>query len=45
VISNFIIGALILFGVVALVIIADLEKSLENPPDHEAVEPGQGPTA
>ena len=41
-ITNAIIGALMLFCFVALVIIADLENSLENPPDDEAVEPRKG---
>jgi len=42
VITDFIIGALILFGVVALVIVAHLEKTIENPSDNEAVEPRKG---
>lgn len=44
-ITNAIICALILFGIVALVIIADLEDSLENPPDNEAMEPSKNPPA
>jgi len=42
VITNEIIGALILFSIVALVIIAHLEKTIENPPHNEAVEPRKG---
>jgi hypothetical protein len=45
IITNWIIAALMLFCVVALVIIADLEASLEDSPDHEALEPRKDTTA